>query len=154
MTELVLAVLPDELSIHRLPGTANLSQVLSQVFSQVSGELAKTPKAAETPFFASLHSKDELSIVCTATAGKIGDRTSGPWRAIYVDDQLDFTLTGVLAGLTAPLAAAEISIFAISSFDTDYLLVKADKLDAAIDTLANAGYRFRETTKKPIEQTH
>jgi hypothetical protein len=57
-----------------------------------------------------------------------------------VEGPLSFSLTGVLAELLAPLAAAGVSIFALSTFDTDYLLVRAAQLDLALDALNAAGH--------------
>ncbi len=59
-----------------------------------------------------------------------------------VEGPLDFSLTGVLASLAGPLARAGIPIFAISTFDTDYLLVKAANLEAAIAALESVGHVF------------
>jgi len=115
----------------------------SAELSQVLAVRAQADKNARQTLFASLHSQDELSIVCASTLSVVSESSSGPWRAIYVIGQLDFALTGVLYGLAAPLAAAQISIFAISSFNTDYLLVKAEVLRNAISTLEQAGYSFR-----------
>jgi len=56
---------------------------------------------------------------------------------------LDFSLTGILADISAVLAKAEISIFAISTFDTDYILVKSEKLQATKKALQQAGYIFK-----------
>jgi len=137
VTNIVLATLPEELSIHRMHKSAELTQILA--------DRALADTDAKQSLFASLHSQDELSIVCAATLAVTSESTSGPWRAIHVIGPLDFALTGILSGLAAPLAAAQISIFAISSFDTDYLLVKAEALDAAISTLEQAGYSFRHT---------
>jgi len=134
MTQIVLAILPETLSIHRLPSSTELANVLA--------DIDRTNTTGKQTLFAALHSQQELSIVCDATLNVTADHSSGPWRAMYVVGQLDFALTGILAGLAAPLAAAEISIFAISSFDTDYLLIKADALDAAVTVLEEAGYRF------------
>jgi hypothetical protein len=64
------------------------------------------------------------------------------WRALAVKGPLDFGLTGILASIAAPLAEAGISIFAISTFDTDYVLVKAERLDDAVEALRRAGHRF------------
>jgi hypothetical protein len=61
---------------------------------------------------------------------------------LAVAGPLDFGLTGLLASIAAPLAEAGISIFAISTFDTDYVLVKAEKLDDAADALRRAGHRI------------
>jgi hypothetical protein len=68
---------------------------------------------------------------------------SQPWRALRVVGQLDFSLTGILASLATPLAAAEISIFALSTFDTDYVLVAEDQLEPACQVLARAGFKLR-----------
>ena len=84
----------------------------------------------------------ELSIVCRDDAAPPGVTASRGWRAIAVDGTLDFALTGVLASLAAPLAAAGVSIFAVATHDTDYVLVKADTLVRAIEALTAAGHRF------------
>lgn len=83
----------------------------------------------------------ELSVVCLvehAPAQSLA-REDG-WRAFRVAGQMDFGLTGVLAGLSAVLAQAAISIFALSTFDTDYILVKEEKLPEALEVLESAGY--------------
>jgi hypothetical protein len=84
----------------------------------------------------------ELSIVCREDAVPAGILANRGWRAIAVDGKLDFALTGILASLASPLAAAGVSIFAISTYDTDYVLVKQDTLERAIATLVGAGHRF------------
>ena len=62
------------------------------------------------------------------------------WRAFRIEGQLDFSLVGILARISSILAAEKIGIFAISTFDTDYILVKAENLDRALSALAGAGY--------------
>jgi hypothetical protein len=57
---------------------------------------------------------------------------------------LDFSLTGILAEISAVLAEAEISIFPISTFDTDYILIKTEKLPLAIEALLASGYTFKQ----------
>jgi uncharacterized protein len=88
-------------------------------------------------------SADEASIVCPAGQVPPSIRSEGPWRAFMVAGPLDFGLTGILASLAAPLADAGVSIFAISTFDTDYVLVKRHALDAAEAALRAAGHRIR-----------
>ncbi len=85
------------------------------------------------------YTEDELSIVCDqALLPKHFDGTvDRDWRALKVPGPLDFALTGIMARLTAPLAEAGISVFAISTFDTDYLLVKAKDFSAAQQLLAD-----------------
>jgi hypothetical protein len=96
-----------------------------------------------SPLTAIVRTDDELSIVCPAAEVPADVRHEGPWRALRVAGPLDFALVGILTRLTAPLAVAGISIFAISTFDTDYLLVRARDLEAAVDTLRDAGHAVR-----------
>jgi hypothetical protein len=75
---------------------------------------------------------DELSIVCSAEVAGEAEDVVGPYVAYAVDQQLDFGLTGVLSTLLEPITEAEISILAISTYDTDWILVPADQAaDAA-----------------------
>jgi uncharacterized protein len=83
---------------------------------------------------------DELSIVCASDAVPPGVPVEGPWRAFKVQGPLVMTLIGVVATLANPLADAGISIFAISTYDTDYVLVHEPDLDAAIEALIAAGH--------------
>ena len=84
---------------------------------------------------------EELSIVCEAASVPDEIESSGPWRALRVAGTLDHSLIGVLAALADPLAAAEVPIFAVSTFDTDYLLVPEECLAGARSALAEAGHR-------------
>ena len=83
----------------------------------------------------------ELSIVCPDASVPAAVTAHRGWRAIAVDGTLDFALTGVLASLASPLASAGVSIFAVSTYDTDYVLVQQDALDRAVAALAAAGHR-------------
>ena len=71
------------------------------------------------------------------------ERSETEWSCIKFIGPLDFSLTGIIAEISAVLAKAEISIFAISTFDTDYILVKSVELEAAKKVLQQAGYTFR-----------
>jgi uncharacterized protein len=82
---------------------------------------------------------DELSVVCDEAAVPGEVRAERGWRALQVEGPLDFALTGVLAALTTPLAGAAIPIFAVSTFDTDYLLVRAQDLSPATSALRESG---------------
>jgi hypothetical protein len=79
---------------------------------------------------------EELSVVCARGRAPDGARVEGPWRVLRVAGTLEFGLTGVLHGLTGPLAAAGISVFAVSTFDTDYVLVPAADAARAVAALA------------------
>lgn len=86
---------------------------------------------------------DELSIVCEARLVPDGVRRNDGWRMLQVQGPLDFNLTGILFRITAPLANAGISIFALSTFDTDYVLVGERDLREAISHLRAAGIIVR-----------
>jgi hypothetical protein len=83
----------------------------------------------------------ELSAVCAFDAVPPGTVCEGPRRILAVRGPLDFALTGVMASLASPLAGAGVSIFVVSTYDTDYVLVRADNLDRAVEALRGAGHR-------------
>jgi hypothetical protein len=82
----------------------------------------------------------ELSIVCQEEAVPQGVQCERGWRCLRVAGPLEFSLVGVLASLAVPLAEAGISIFVVSTFDTDYLLVKEEKRQQATEMLRQAGH--------------
>ena len=88
------------------------------------------------------YTADELSIVCMSDAVPDDVQCERNWRALKVQGPLDFSLTGILAALAAPLADAGIAIFAISTFDTDYILVKEQMLGQTIAVLQQHGHVF------------
>lgn len=83
---------------------------------------------------------DELSVVCALDHVPEGVPMEGPWRAFRVKGPIVMTLIGVVAALANPLADAGLSIFAISTFDTDYILVHEPDFDAAVGALTRAGH--------------
>lgn len=91
-------------------------------------------------WFSVSRSVDELSIVCSNRLELDSSEVSRGWRGLKVEGPLDFTLIGILSSLTGSLADAGISVFAISTFDTDYLLVREDTYDAAKVVLRAAGF--------------
>jgi hypothetical protein len=92
------------------------------------------------PLISITRTADELSIVCLEESVPEDITSERGWRCLKVEGPLDFALTGILADLAGTLASAGISIFAISTFDTDYLLVKGKALQAAIDALEADGH--------------
>jgi hypothetical protein len=92
---------------------------------------------------------DELSIVCARDVVPEDVPMEGPWRAFRVRGPIVMTLIGVVASLANPLAEAGISIFAISTFDTDYILVHEADFDAARVELARAGHSFVARSERP-----
>jgi hypothetical protein len=94
-------------------------------------------------FVAIARTDDELSIVCPEPAAPAGARIETGWRCLRVHGNLPFEATGILASLAAPLARAGIPIFAVATFDTDYVLVKVDHFERTIAALEEAGHRVR-----------
>jgi hypothetical protein len=95
---------------------------------------------APAEFLSITRTREELSIVCESSRVPAEVPAEREWRCMKVEGPLDFSLTGVLASLAEPLARAGIPVFAISTFDTDYLMVKAANLEAAIAALESAGH--------------
>jgi uncharacterized protein len=83
---------------------------------------------------------EELSIVAESNRVPKNVHAEHGWQALKVAGPLDFSLVGILASLATTLADAGVSIFAISTFNTDYLLVKAQQLDEAVAALQRAGH--------------
>lgn len=94
-------------------------------------------------FFSISKTEEELSIVCEESLVPDDVKSEKNWRALKVEGPLDFSLTGVLASIASPLAEAKISIFAISTFDTDYILVKSADLESAKGSLISAGFEIK-----------
>ncbi len=92
-----------------------------------------------------VRTRRELSIVCRDDAVPATHaEVQRDFRGLAVTGTLDFTLTGIIADLARPLADAGISIFGISTYDTDHILVRADQLDNAQAALRAVGHTFRE----------
>jgi len=91
-------------------------------------------------FFSATHTDAELSVICLEHQVPGTVRKEGGWRLLRVRGSLPFSLTGVVASLTSPMAIAGISVFALSTFETDYLLVKQERLLQAVRCWKAAGY--------------
>lgn len=124
-----LSVLPDAVAIVRLSPDTKLP-----------------PWATQAAFFSVTRTSDELSIVCSARQVPSGVGAETGWRALKVAGPFALSEVGVLAALAGALAKASVSLFAISTFDTDYLLVSDKQLPAAIAALRNAGHRIEESS--------
>ena len=120
---LELSLLPERLAISRLAADSSIPDW-----------------ATQGPFFSVTRTSDELSIVTELSRVPAGIQSQPEWRALKVHGPFVLSEIGVLAALATPLAEAKISLFAISSFDTDYLLVAAETLSAAIPALSRAGH--------------
>ena len=86
----------------------------------------------------------ELSIVCEEAMVPVHVHAERNRRLMQIEGTLGFTLTGVLASVAAPLAKAGISVFAVSTYDTDYLLVSNEDLQEATQVLEAAGHAIRQ----------
>ena len=83
---------------------------------------------------------EELSVVCLEDGIPAATRVEAGWRCLRVHGPLDFELTGVLSSLAGCLADQSVSIFAVSTYDTDYMLVKEESLRTAVKALTAAGH--------------
>ncbi len=96
--------------------------------------------ALESDFYSISKTSDELSIVCPEADVPGNVICERGWKGLKVEGPLDFGLTGILAGISAVLAGKEVSIFALSTYDTDYILVRKKNLETAVEALEEAGY--------------
>ena len=98
----------------------------------------------DSPFVFTGRTEQEKSLVCPTSIvpQNTTDREDG-WQAFRVCGKLDFSLVGILSGITGILAEGGVSVFAISTYDTDYVLVKEDEFEKALMALKNAGYSIR-----------
>ena len=102
------------------------------------------PKWLKGGFYSVTVTPTEVSIVCEAARVPAGTPHEPDWRCLVVKGTLDFNLTGILSSFAAPLAEAGVSLFALSTFDTNYLLVTNDCLEEAVAALTAAGHTVRK----------
>lgn len=92
-------------------------------------------------FYSVTHTHEEISLVCLEDSVPANaQKVELGWSCLRIAGELDFALTGIMARLALPLAEAKISLFAISTFDTDYILIKTEVLERALDVLCTAGF--------------
>ena len=124
MRSFTLTVQPGLLAICRLPADA-----------------AVPAETASSPLWSVIRTPDELSIVCGADDVPPGAITDGGWRALTLAGPFDLTTeVGVLVRVLQPLADAGVGIFALSTYDTDHVLVKDTNLTATVTALRGAGH--------------
>ena len=97
--------------------------------------------AGSGPFVSVTRTEAELSVVCPQEAVPAAVVAEPGWRCLRVAGPLGFGMTGILASLSGPLASSGVSIFVVSTYDTDYLMVQERDLDRAVDALTRAGHR-------------
>jgi hypothetical protein len=119
---LSLTTLQGRFAVCRLPADAEVPPWVTGAVTSVT----RTP--------------DELSITCAEDAVPEGITAERGWRCLKVEGPLDLALTGIAAALTTPLAEAKVSVSVIATYDTDYLLVKEERLADALAALERAGH--------------
>lgn len=123
---LSLTLLPDAVAICRLDPKAPIPEW-----------------ALEADWWSITRTGDELSVVCAEARVPAGVASSRGWRALKFDGPLPLDQTGILASVTTPLAAARVSVFALATFSTDFVLIPSAQQPAAIDALERAGHSVR-----------
>ncbi len=123
----------------------------------VTLSVVKLPPAETIPLwaldcavFSITRTDEELSIVCPTKCLPVNEpikEVENDWKCIKVEGVLDFSLTGILSSLANTLAENKISIFAISTFNTDYILVKSHSIEKAKVVLENEGHTFSNSNE-------
>lgn len=98
--------------------------------------------AKNSDFYSITKTLDELSIVCSQDSIPSNIKCEKDWRTLKIEGPLDFSLIGILSSISTILAQTGISIFAISTYDTDYILVKDKDISNAIKALSNEKYKI------------
>jgi hypothetical protein len=124
-----LALLEGEFGVARLGARDPVPAWAAVADSAAQGGISSVTRTGE-----------ELSVVCAAQAIPAGVKAELGWRCLRVVGRLDFSLTGALASIACPLAEADVSIFTLSTYDTDYVLVPGQALDRAAECLRAAGH--------------
>jgi uncharacterized protein len=122
---------PSALTLQLLPGPLAVCRLDAE---------AAVPAWAAGAVTSVTRTPDELSVVCSEEAVPADVKAERGFRCLVVLGPLDFSLPGVIASLSAPLAIARVSIFVLSTFDTDLLLVRATQLAQAVSVLRDAGH--------------
>ena len=131
---------PPHFELSLLPGRFAISRLAPS---------AAVPEwATQGSIFSITRTEDELSIVSEDSLVPAGVQSPGSWRAFKVHGPFALNETGVLSALAAPLAEARISLFAISTFDTDYLLVASGTISAAVRALERRGHRIHRSQEE------
>ncbi len=116
--------------------------LLAETFAICRLEKGATPPqwVQNASFFSITGTADELSLVCRAESVPTDIQADWGWRCFKLQGPFPFSLTGILNSVTVPLAQADIGIFAVSTYNTDYVLVKEHALQQALSVLTEAGH--------------
>ncbi|MEO7002462.1 MAG: ACT domain-containing protein [Ktedonobacterales bacterium] len=135
MSALTLSIVPHTFAICRLAANAPLPTWL------ICLTLLNVERASPHAFCSITRTADELSILCVEDIVPADVVCERGWRGLVIQGPLDLALTGILASLLAPLATADVNILALSTYDTDYIFVKNERLIEARQALEQAGHR-------------
>ena len=125
--------------------------VFPQVFAVCRYAPGQAIQPPEKGMFFLARTENELSLVCESGQRPAGaKKVEEGWRALVVAGELDFSLVGVLAELSGVLAKAGVPIVALSTYDTDYLLVKEGQLEKALAALGQRGHEVEQSEKAPL----
>ncbi|MCL2180217.1 MAG: ACT domain-containing protein [Treponema sp.] len=97
-------------------------------------------KILSDEFFSITKTKDELSIAALENSFSDFLSKEDGWKIIKIDEELDFSLTGILSKISAVLAGEDIGIFVLSTYNTDYIMIKKENVNKAVNILINNGY--------------
>ena len=122
MTQLRISILPGRFAVSRLAADAEVPAWMRGTFTSVT------------------RTHDELSIICDDDAVPDDVKSERGWRGLRVEGPIPFEMTGVAAALIAPLAEARISVFLLATYDTDYLLLKEEVFERAVEILRASGH--------------
>jgi len=96
--------------------------------------------ATKGPWFSVTRTEEEMSIVCAESNVPAGVTRAGGWRALKLEGPFDFALTGIVDSVVRPLAEAGVSVFVLATYDTDYVLVGADRVESTAAILRAHGH--------------
>lgn len=125
------------ITLKRLPGLYTIWQLPAS---------APTPALPTDVFCAVLRSPTELSGVCPSAHTPAGATVDANWVCLQFIGPFDLTLTGIMVQIAAPLAQAQVPIFTLATYDTDYILVPGARFADAVDAINAAGHRVQEVT--------
>ena len=123
---LTLTVFEETFTIHKFAPSTSIPEVVS-----------------DCSFYSVSKTREELSLICPGDLSVQSEKSSPNWKCLKVVGPLDLNLTGLIAGLSNTMEKVKISIFAISTFETDYLLIQKEELETAKSALKSAGYMFK-----------
>ena len=138
------------IKFRQLPGTYTIVRLAPDA---AIPDWASLSNSTKSDFTSITRTADELSLVCPAENLPPDVQSSHRWICLKLEGPFPFALTGVLLSFIQPLSSGQIPIFAISTYDTDYVLVQEQFLDVALDALHHAGHELLPSNEFPRKLT-